>query len=223
MATLRACEPVLEIPGVLVAGSEVPNLLQPGSESTLVVSQDLDLVIPVSRHSEVKRRLNRLEGLSASTEEPSVFLPDDPRLLEVNFIGLDPDADHSYVLEDPTLPLLVFRLLRHLRPGAPVAVGGLQVPVPRAAGLVLEKLLTERSGLKGERDLLVALALILVADEDDLGELEHAFSRLVREEQRSVLANLSLLSVLQPVDGMPHPDRGRDRVARVQAALEGIS
>ena len=28
LATLRAVEPILEVPGVLVAGSEVPNLLE---------------------------------------------------------------------------------------------------------------------------------------------------------------------------------------------------
>jgi hypothetical protein len=39
VATIRAARPVLETEGVLVVGSEVPNLLEPGAASTLVVSQ----------------------------------------------------------------------------------------------------------------------------------------------------------------------------------------
>jgi hypothetical protein len=34
---LRLIRPVLEAPGILVVGSEVPNLLEPGAASTLVV------------------------------------------------------------------------------------------------------------------------------------------------------------------------------------------
>jgi hypothetical protein len=44
MATIAAARPVLEAPDVVVAGSEVPNLLQPDAASTLVVSQDLRAV-----------------------------------------------------------------------------------------------------------------------------------------------------------------------------------
>ena len=35
--------------GVLIVGSEVPNLLQPHAASTLVVSQDVDVALPVDR------------------------------------------------------------------------------------------------------------------------------------------------------------------------------
>jgi len=42
IGTLRLLQPVLDEPGVLVVGSEVPNLLQPDLASTLVVSQDLE-------------------------------------------------------------------------------------------------------------------------------------------------------------------------------------
>jgi len=38
LATLRAIRPVLEVPGILVVGSEVPNLIEPRAASTLVVS-----------------------------------------------------------------------------------------------------------------------------------------------------------------------------------------
>jgi hypothetical protein len=36
-ATIRAARPVLEVPDVLIVGSEVPNLLEPDAASTLVV------------------------------------------------------------------------------------------------------------------------------------------------------------------------------------------
>jgi hypothetical protein len=41
LATLRAVQPILDVRGVLVAGSEVPNLLEVDAASTLVVSQDV--------------------------------------------------------------------------------------------------------------------------------------------------------------------------------------
>jgi hypothetical protein len=37
LRTLEAAPPVLDLPGAIVVGSEVPNLLQPGAASTLVV------------------------------------------------------------------------------------------------------------------------------------------------------------------------------------------
>ena len=95
-------------------GSEVPNLLQPDARSTLVVSEDVDIAVPVARHGEVKARLSELRGLAPSGEEPSVWLPLDADLIEVNFIGMDPDREslgETYVLEDGELPLLVFRYL----------------------------------------------------------------------------------------------------------------
>jgi hypothetical protein len=48
---------MLDEAGVLVVGSEVPNLLEPDAAATLVVSQDVDLAIPVERHATVKERL----------------------------------------------------------------------------------------------------------------------------------------------------------------------
>jgi len=74
----------------MVGGSQVPNLLQPDAASTLVVSQDVDLVIPVSAHPQVRAALSRIRGYEPSTAEPSVWLPDDPQRLEINFIGSDP-------------------------------------------------------------------------------------------------------------------------------------
>jgi hypothetical protein len=91
----------------MVGGSQVPNLLQPDAASTLVVSQDVDLVIPVAVHVRAREALARVSGYVPSTAEPSVWLPDSDERLEINFIGRDPalqNSGDSYVLEDPTLP-----------------------------------------------------------------------------------------------------------------------
>ena len=82
-----------------------------------------------------------------------------PGLLELNFVGMDPAQDpaEAYVLEDDRLPLLVFGALSLVVAGARIDVEGTRLSLPRPAGLLLEKLITDRTGEKGERDLLVAL------------------------------------------------------------------
>lgn len=83
LATIHAARSVLEEPGVLVVGSEVPNLLEPGAAATLVVSQDLDVGVPVVCHAAVKQRLGELlVAFAPSLEEPSVWTPRSPDLLE---------------------------------------------------------------------------------------------------------------------------------------------
>lgn len=223
LATLRAVAPLFEEPGVMVVGSEVPNLLEPGVAATMVISQDIDLAVPVERHAGVKRRLAGLRGLRQSREEPSVWIPESPELLEVNFLGLDArtrDSSDTYVFEDPDLPLLVFGLLSLLRPGAPVRAEGVNVPVPRVAGLLLEKLLTERSGEKGDRDLLVALGLLLVASEADLDELESVYRSLAPDLRHTALANLVTLGLLEQRAQMPDPRPHRERVIALRSRLE---
>ena len=219
LRTLRALEPVLHEPGVLVAGSEVPNLLEPDARSTLIVSQDVDIAVPVERHAAVKARLREITGLARSEEEPSVWLPMHPDLMEVNFIGMD-SSGRTYVLEDDELPLLVFGHLSLLRPRDPIIVDGLRIPVPRPAGLVLEKLLTDRSGEKGERDLLVALALLLVSEATDLTELEALYRGLPPEHRYAIRSGLSTLSLLGPRLQMPDPTSNRALVAELLARLE---
>ncbi len=54
VGTLRAAKPLFEVEGVVVVGSEVPNLFEVGAASTLVISQDLDVGVPVARIAEVK-------------------------------------------------------------------------------------------------------------------------------------------------------------------------
>ncbi len=99
-ATISAARAVLEEPGVLVVGSEVPNLLEPDAASTLVVSQDLDIGVPVDRHAAVRQRLGDLREFRPPPDEPSVWMPRSPDLLEINFVGIDPAQDPDLDRQD---------------------------------------------------------------------------------------------------------------------------
>jgi len=216
LATLRCIAPVLEVKGVLVIGSEVPNLLERGAASTLVISQDVDIGIPISAHAEVKRQLELVSGLRPSSEEPSVWLPADATCIEVNFVGFDPsssDPGSTWVFEDEALPLMVFGALSFLREGPPIHAEGLRVPVPRIAGLLLEKLVTDRTGEKGDRDLLVCAGLIEVSTPGDLDELVETLAGLSKEIKQTIRANLSSLSLLPKLAGMPDPELSRGPIA----------
>lgn len=222
VATIVAARPVLELPGILVIGSEVPNLLQPGAAATLVMSLDLDIGVPIERHAAVKERLADLADFSPSPDEPSVWTPHSPHLLEVNFIGMDlrqHPAD-AYVLEDDRLPLLVFGALSLLTPGAVIEIAGTRVRVPQPAGLLIEKLLTDRAGDKGERDLLVALGLLAVTSPADLDAVETTYRQLAPDLRQMVRSNLTLLSLLEPRTGMPDPRPRRADVAELLRRLE---
>lgn len=221
LETLRAFEPVISEPGVLVAGSEVPNLLEPGAAASLVVSQDVDIAVPVVGHARVKRRLREVRVFSPSKDEPSVWVPHGANLIEVNFIGMDPSRPgETYVFEDDELPLLVFGHLSLLEAGMPVVVDGLTIPVPRPAGLILEKLVTDRSGEKGDRDLLVVLGLLLLAGPEDLDEAAHGYAKLAPDLRYLVRSNLSLLALLSRRNGMPDPEPHRATVAALLRRLE---
>jgi hypothetical protein len=223
LQTLRAVRPVLEEPGVLVVGSEVPNLLEPDAASTLVVSQDVDLGVEIGAHAAVKRRLRELERLRPSPEEPSVWISDDPALIEVNFLGIDRsvrDVAETYVLEDAELPLMVFGPLSLVQPGERVVVADLTIPVPRVAGMLLEKLVTDRTGDKGERDLLVVAGLLHAARDADLHELETAYREQLPEIRYAVRSNLTVLSLLEPRHAMPDPRPHRAAIAALLGRLE---
>jgi len=62
-----------------------------------------------------------------------------------------------------------------------------------AAGPVLEKLVTDRRGEKGERDLLVALGLIALAGAGDLDETEALYARLLPDLRHAVRSNLTVV------------------------------
>jgi hypothetical protein len=225
VATIVAARPVLEEPDVLVVGSEVPNLLEPGAAATLVVSQDLDVGVPVSCHAAVKRRLVEMaDAFTPSPDEPSVWTPRSPELLEVNFVGIDPSRDpaDAYVFDDDQLPLLVFGALSLVTAGVAIEVGGTRVRVPRPAGLLLEKLVTDRTGDKGERDLLVALGLLMAAGPADFEELDAAYTRMRPELRHAVRSNLTVLSLLEPRLGMPDPRPWRAAIAAALRRLERL-
>jgi hypothetical protein len=226
LATLRAVEPILDIPGVLVAGSEVPNLLEADAAATLVVSQDVDLAIPIAVHEDVKARLSQITRLVPSPDEPSVWIPRSGAtdLIEVNFIGLDPaiiEPGDTYEKQDHQLPLMVFGPLSLLTKGAIVEVDGLRIPLPRPAGLALEKLVSDRTGDKGDRDLLVVAALLALMTPADFDQLEQAFLGLSSELRHQVQSNLTILSLLDARPGMPDPRPQRATVDALLHRLEG--
>lgn len=204
-------------------GSEVPNLLEPDAAATLVVSQDLDVGVPVDRHAALKAHLDELVDFQPSSEEPSVWLPRSPELLELNFLGIDPAQDpaEAYVLDDDRIPLLVFGALSLVSPGKEIEVSGTRLLLPRPAGLILEKLITDRTGEKGERDLLVALGLLAISDTHDLEELVSGARRLRPELQHVVRSSLTILSLLEPRAGMPDPRPRRNEIAALLSRLEG--
>ena len=223
IGTLRALGPVLDEPGVLVVGSEVPNLLEPGAASTLVVSQDVDLAVPIDRVEAIKRRLRQVESLVPSAEEPSVYLPTSPALIEAKFLGLDPrirEAGETCVLEDAELPLMVFGPLGLLRPGRIVEVDGLRVPLPRSAGLMVEKLLTDRTDEKGARDLLVVAGILSTATATDLDEMVSMTCSLSQESRHAVRSALTVLSLMEARPGMPNPAPFRRQLTRLLARIE---
>lgn len=224
LATLRALAPVLREPGVLVVGSEVPNLLERDAASTLVISEDVDVALPVSRHAALEPLVREVVGFTASPEEPSVFTPSSPDLIEINYVGYDVDRPgETYVLEGSSLPLMVFGPLSFLEPGPVLSVEGTRVPLPSAASLLLEKLVTDRSGEKGDRDLLVVLGLLLVCGAEQEVSLRRGFERLPEELRRVVQSNLTILSLLEPRAGMPDPTPHRERIARLLADLDAAA
>jgi hypothetical protein len=107
-----------------------------------------------------------------------------------------------------------------LRLGHPVEVNGLVIPMPRPAGLLAEKLLTDRSGEKGDRDLLVVMGLLLVSQPADIDELEHIYRALSPEQRYAVRSNLSVLSLLEARAEMPDPVPHRARLAELMTRLE---
>lgn len=225
LATIAAARPVLEVPEVIVVGSEVPNLLQPDAASTLVVSQDLDVGVPVSRHADVKRRLPLLlADFVPSPEEPSVWMPRESGLLEVNFVGMDHSRGpmDAYVFDDDQLPLLVFGALSLVTVGEEMVLAATRVRLPRPSGLTLEKLVTDRTGEKGDRDLLVALGLLMTARPFDLDEFASAYRRLDPELRHAVRSNLTVLSLLDRRAGMPDPQAQRALVAGLLGRLDAL-
>ena len=117
------------------------------------------------------------------------------------------------MLEDDELPLLVFGALSFVESGSEITVADTRVRLPRPAGLLLEKLVTDRTGEKGERDLLVALGVLMTASAAEVEELCGLYQHLRPELRHAVRANLTLLSLIAPRPGMPDPGPQRASVA----------
>lgn len=144
-------------------------------------------------------------------------------LIEVNFIGVDPsivDPIDTYERPDDRLPLMVFAPLSLLVVGPMVEVDGLRIPVPRRAGLMLEKLVSDRTGDKGDRDLLVVAGLLASATPEDRDELERGYRDLPAEMRGTIHSKLSMLALLDTRPGMPDPRPQRRAVAELLARLE---
>lgn len=124
------------------------------------------------------------------------------------------------VLEEPGV--LVFGALSLVTVGAEVELAGTRLRVPRLAGLLLEKLVTDRIGEKGDRDLLVALGLLVSAGPADLEEFDAGYARLRSGLRHAVRSGLTVLSLLEPRAGMPDPRSRRVTVAAVLRRLERI-
>lgn len=171
-----------------------------------------------------KARLDQITRLVPSSDEPSVWVPraDATELIEVNFIGLDPaivEPSDTYEKQDDRLPLMVFGPLSLLTAGSVVEIDDLRIPLPQPAGLALEKLVSDRTGDKGDRDLLVVAGLLAIMAPADLDQLECGYLGLSAELRHQVRSNLSILSLLDARPGMPDP---RPRRPVVDALLHRL-
>jgi hypothetical protein len=81
---------------------------------------------------------------------------------------------------------------------------------------------TDRTGEKGDRDLLVVLGVLATAGPGDLEDLETGYRRLRRELRHVVRANLTILSLLGPRSGMPDPRPRRADIAALLRRLEAV-
>jgi len=79
---------------------------------------------------------------------------------------------------------------------------------------------TDRTGEKGDRDLLVALGLLITTGPADLDEFDGAYRRLRPELRHTVRSNLTLLSLIEARTGMPDPRPRRAAVAALLRRLE---
>jgi hypothetical protein len=126
------------------------------------------------------------------------------------------------VYEDADLPLMVFGPLGLLRPGPVVEIDGLRVPLPRVADLMVEKLVTDRTGEEGARDLLVVAGLLTTATKADVDEMVTAVRTLSPESRHAVRSGLTVLSLMDGLAGMPDPAPVRHTIASALERLEAL-
>lgn len=85
---------------------------------------------------------------------------------------------------------------------------------------MIEKLLTDRTGEKGARDLLVVAGLLETAGPADLDEMVTRTGSLSADSRHAVRSGLTLLSLMEPRAGMPDPLPAREQITRLLARLE---
>jgi cell division protein ZapA (FtsZ GTPase activity inhibitor) len=83
--------------------------------------------------------------------------------------------------------------------------------------------LTERTGEKGDRDLLVVLGLLLTASEDDVDELAALSGELPEDLRQALLSNLTVISLMDPVTAMPDPTAHRQMIKNLIERLDATT
>src|SRR4051794_12285 len=73
---------------------------------------------------------------------------------------------------------LRFGPLSLLSEGPSLEIDGLHIPMPRPSGVAVEKLIADRSGEKGNRDLLVLAGLLCHMSETDVAHVPVLIRRL---------------------------------------------
>ena len=92
--------------------------------------------------------------------------------------------------------------------------------MPRPAGLMAEKLLTDRTGEKGARDLLVVAGMLVTATPADLDELVALTQEVSAESRHAICSGLTVLSLMEARSGMPDPTSVRDHLTRLLSRIE---
>jgi hypothetical protein len=85
---------------------------------------------------------------------------------------------------------------------------------------MLEKLVTDRTGEKGARDLLVVAGLLACGIPVDVDEMAARLETLSADAQHAARSSLTVLSLMVPHPDMPDPIPLRDTVRRLLARLE---
>jgi hypothetical protein len=101
-----------------------------------------------------------------------------------------------------------------------IEIDGLRVPLPRVGDLIVEKLLTDRTGEKGARDLLVVAGLFTVATGADLRDVLSVVRELSAESRHEIRSSLTVLSLMNGHPNMPEPSQVRREVQDLIERLE---
>ncbi|MEW5692344.1 MAG: hypothetical protein AB1765_03500 [Candidatus Hydrogenedentota bacterium] len=196
--TLKILKDIL--PHTIIIGSEVPNLIRINKKVDLFVSEDIDVGIPVLKFKIIKSGIKRLlKKYYVSRDEPSILCPKTNELLEINFLGIDKnldDLDDVYIFRDGLVSFIVFGTLSLIK-GKKVSINGMKVILAEPASLLVEKLLTERSHIKGERDIIVAGLLLEVIDiKKEMKHILAMINALNKDKRYLIQDNLSTLILI---------------------------